>query len=52
MPTPCGVPVRSRPLLNCQASRAIDQRVRAGEVLYLSAGAATRDEFYELKGKL
>jgi hypothetical protein len=29
------------------ASAAIDAWVRAGGVLYLSAGAATRDEFYE-----
>ncbi|MBV9867662.1 MAG: hypothetical protein JO316_20110 [Abitibacteriaceae bacterium] len=29
------------------ASAAIDQWVRAGGVVYLSAGAATRDEFYE-----
>ncbi|MGI8423834.1 MAG: hypothetical protein ACR2NO_06955, partial [Chloroflexota bacterium] len=30
-----------------KASAAIDEWVRAGGVLYLSAGAATRDEFYE-----
>lgn len=30
-----------------QASDAIDSWIRAGGVVYLSAGAATRDEFYE-----
>ena len=33
--------------LTRRASEAIDAWVRAGGVVYLSAGAATRDEFYE-----